>query len=403
MVVLAEVKDLEAARTSVAELVAGGGNPPTVETYAGRELHVATTGAYAFVGDMLVLGSGADGVHAVVDVSGGGQALAGRDDFRDAMAKLPADHLASVFIDLSAIATATGVEAQLGNVTSASAALVAERDGLRLSGSAPFDLGGAAPSSRDGFALGSEPSSLVEWMPEETLAEAVVFGLRRTLEDAEAALGASGAGGDVTSALDTIRAVAAFGLGIDLDADVLPLLDREVGIAISGLGGELPSGQLLLRPDDAAAAADAIGRIADRLAGLGADRRSADHDGVEVTTLSLPEFGDVAYAITDGIVILGLSAEDVAAALDAHGTGASVAHAPAYERAFEVAGARAGTEAFVDVGAASDFIGDTLTLSTDARDILGQIGAFGLTLPSHDDQIEFHAVLTVDEPASAAR
>jgi hypothetical protein len=38
-----------------------------------------------------------------------------------------------------------------------------------------------------------------------------------------------------------------------------------------------------------------------------------------------------------------------------------------------------------------------IELDDDARDILGQIGTFGLTAPSRDDQIEFHAVLTVEE------
>src|SRR3712207_7179631 len=38
----------------------------------------------------------------------------------------------------------------------------------------------AEPSNRSGFALGGEPSSLVDWMPDGTLAEVVVFGLRQT-------------------------------------------------------------------------------------------------------------------------------------------------------------------------------------------------------------------------------
>ena len=35
-------------------------------------------------------------------------------------------------------------------------------------------------------------------------------------------------------------------------------------------------------------------------------------------------------------------------------------------------------------------------LPDDARDILQQIGSFGMTAFSRDDQIEFHAVLTVE-------
>ena len=36
-------------------------------------------------------------------------------------------------------------------------------------------------------------------------------------------------------------------------------------------------------------------------------------------------------------------------------------------------------------------------LPSDARDILGQIGAFAFTAPSRPDQIEFHAVLTIED------
>jgi hypothetical protein len=50
------------------------------------------------------------------------------------------------------------------------------------------------------------------------------------------------------------------------------------------------------------------------------------------------------------------------------------------------------------VGAIVDMLGDPATLPDDARDILLQLGAFGFTAPSRDDQIEFHAVLTVDDP-----
>jgi hypothetical protein len=53
---------------------------------------------------------------------------------------------------------------------------------------------------------------------------------------------------------------------------------------------------------------------------------------------------------------------------------------------------------FVDIGAAAELMGEDLALPDDARDILSQIGSFGFTAPSRDDQIEFHAVLTVDEP-----
>jgi len=398
VVVIAEVTDPAAAEAAIGGLIAQDGASFTTETYQGVELHVGEGNAYGFVGEMLVAGPTVEGLQAVVDAQGDAASLADRDDFRSTMAELPADHLASIFIDLAGIADATDLGDQLAGVTTAGAALVAERDGLRLSGSAPFDVDHAAASARAGFALGGEPSSLVDWMPDDTIAEVVVFGLRDVIEDATAAAGSTAEGEQLTGALDTIRALAAFGLGIDLDADVMPLLEREVGIALTGIDEGMPSGQILLRPEDPDAASEAIAHIVERLVTTGAAERTETVQGTDVTVLTLPDIGEVAYAVSDGIVILGLGFEDVAAAIEAHAGGGSLAAGEPYTHAFEVAGERAGNEAYVDVGAVVDLMGDTIALSEDARDILSAIGTFGFSAPSRDDEIEFHASLTVDEP-----
>lgn len=398
-IVIVDVKDQALAETALAALATDGDLSFTAQTYEGTEIQVADTAAYAFVGEMLVLGESSGAVEAVVDVQGGGQSLGGRDDFRETMAGLPADHLASAFVDLAAIAQATDTAEQLSAFSTAGAAIVAERDGIRLSGSAPFAIDEAASSSAAAFGLGGEPSSLVDWMPEDTVAELVVFGLRQTLEDAEAAAGSAPEGEQITSALDTIRALASFGFGIDIDADLLPLLDREVGIALSGLDGGLPSGQILLRPEDPDAAEAALARIAEQLvAGGAATERTEEGAGTEITILSIAEAGDVAYAVSDGIIIIGLGAEDVSAAIQAHADGQALAGNERYAQTWDVAGERAGNEVFVDIGAIVDLLGPTLDLPDDVRDILSQIGSFGFTAPSRDDQLEFHAVLTVDEP-----
>jgi hypothetical protein len=360
------------------------------------ELQVSAEATYAFVGDMVVIGPDEASVEAVVDVDNGAEALADRDDFEQTMRDMPADHLAAAFVDLAAVAASADAGEALAAVSTAGAVLVAEPEGLRLSGSAPFAADGAAPSSRAGFALGREPSSLVDWMPSDTIAEVIVFGLRQTLEDAEAAAAGTPEGEELTGALDTLRAIAAFGLGIDLDADVLPLLDREVGLALTGLEGGRPSGQLLLRPEDPAAAEDALARIVDRLTGVGATARTEEIGSATVTALTVPDLGEVAYAVSDGIVILGLGVDDVAAALEAHDAGTSLGASNAYRRTFDTAGVRAGNEGWADVRALVGLIEGAAELDDDVRDILGQIGTFGFTAPSRDDQIEFHAVLTVE-------
>jgi hypothetical protein len=398
VVLIAEVRDRVAAETAVPNLLAADGGDVTTETHAGTELHVAEAGAYAFVGEMLVAGPTADALRAAIDAEAG-SSLADRADFRATVDALPPDHLAAVFVDLAAVADAGG-GTELTGVSTAGLVVVAERDGLRISGSAPFDVDDAAPSARAAFALGTEASSLVDWMPDETVAELVVFGLRQSLEDAESMLGVTPEGEEVAGFLATARALAAFGLGIDLDADVLPLLDREVAVALTGLDGELPSGQLLLRPSDGDAAAGMLDHLAGRLEAAGATRETVtldDLDGVEITVLTLPDTGEVAYAVVDGIVVLGFTVEDVGAAIGAHRSGRTLGAAETYRSAFELAGARAGTEAYVDVSAAAALLGLDATLPADARDILGQIGSFALTLPSRDDEIQFHAVLTIDE------
>ena len=102
-------------------------------------------------------------------------------------------------------------------------------------------------------------------MPERTLAEVTVFGLRGVLEEGLAVADEETQAEQVASSLDTIRALAAFALGIDLDEDVLPLLDGETALAFGGIGPTaMPSGSSL-RPSDPEAATDTLRRVADRI------------------------------------------------------------------------------------------------------------------------------------------
>ncbi|MCV0403445.1 MAG: DUF3352 domain-containing protein [Chloroflexi bacterium] len=398
MVAIIDLKDVALARSTLADLAERNGVDVRTETVDGGEILVGDEGAYAFVSEMLVVSDGPEALERVVAVAGGDASLADRDDFTTTMADLPTDHLASLFIDVAALGESTDTSAQLSAFSTAGAALVAERDGLRLSGRAPFDVEGAASSATAGFGLGGEPSSLVDWMPGDSVAEVVIFGLRQTLEDAEEAAASMPEGQEALGALDTIRALAAFGLGIDIDEDLLPLVDREVGIAFTGFDGDLPRGQILLRPEDPEGGADALERLVGGLSGIGASTSVEEHDGDEITVVTIPDTIEVAYAVRDGIIIIGTGPEDVIASLDAHADGSGLATDDAYVRAFEIAGTRAGNEIFVDVGAVVDLAGDSFELPADLRDILSRIGTFGFTAPSRDDQIEFHAVLTVDEP-----
>jgi hypothetical protein len=382
------------ARAALARATAEAGEPAIVD-YAGTEVTVVGETAWAFVDDLLVISQQPAGVESSIDVRGGEASLAGSAGFRDTMGDLPPDHLASIYVDLSRATQLAGSSTELSGWSVAGAALLAEEGGLRLAGTAPFaqEAGASAPA---GDALGSEPSSLVEWMPADTQAEAVIFGVSQLIEDAESAAAGSEEGQALTDALATARTVAALALGLDLDTDILPLLD-EVAVAISSIDGELPAGQLLLHPGDADAAADVLERLTSSLENLGATvtTQPGGEQG-EITTVELPDLGSAAYAIHDGVVIVALSADDVAAAIDANESGDNLASSEAYTATFELAGERAGTEMYIDVGAALDATQAAAELPTDARDILNQLGTIGFTAPTRDDRIDFHAVLTVE-------
>ncbi len=108
IVAIVDVKDVEAARAALADLSERTGTSADTTDYRGVEISVAADSAYAFVDELLVIGATTAPIEAVVDVNAGAEALAGRDDFRATMADLPADHLASMFVDLAAIGAGDG-------------------------------------------------------------------------------------------------------------------------------------------------------------------------------------------------------------------------------------------------------------------------------------------------------
>jgi hypothetical protein len=398
VLVVIDVRDRVAADAALDRIAGDLGLAPQAETHEGVALSVTADTSWALLEDVLLVGSSADAVRGGLDADAGRiDSLADSGAFADAMAEVAADHLASMFVDLEAFGTAAGLGEQLGGYRTASLALLVEPTGLRVQGSAPFDAEAASDQANEAFALSSEPSSLGQWMPASTQAELVVFGLSQSLQAIEDEVGGAEGGEEIIALLTQLRVGAAFGLGINLDADVLPLLDRETALAISGLEGTLPTGQLLLRPSDPDGAAAALERIRAALVERGAASDTHELAGTTVTSVAVPELGTVSYAISEGVVVLGLRPEDVETALTARTSGTSLAADERYTSAWELAGDRGGNEIWLDVGALVDAAGDELGVTGEARDILLQAGALAMTAPARPDEArsDFHVVLTV--------
>lgn len=394
LVVFADVKDEAAALARIGGLPGASGTTET--TYQGVSVRTGADTTYALVSGMMVLGQDEAVVHRVIDTAQGrAQGLASVAAFSDAMRSLPADRLATAWYDLRpTIAQATSSAAPDGGGFSTFAlALRAEEAGFRLTAQLPVDAGSAGAAVRDALAAGAQVAQLANAMPADTEVAAMFFNLRATLRRAETEIKARDE--SVGATIDQLRLVATFALGINIDDDLLPLLDGEVGVAVSGTADQ-PHGALLLRPTDAGAASAALDRIGQALSSRGMAVDRTDVAGTTVITATIPQVGTVSWADADGLVVLGLTADDVKAALEARAGSQTLDTVARYRDAFADA-ERGGAEVYVDLKSIMPMLLDAAgdSLPAESRDILAHVEAFGLTSPAREGRFEFHLTVTI--------
>jgi hypothetical protein len=395
LLLLAAVRDSVAARAAVPRLLARTGVTYAPEAYRGQRAMMSAGTSYALLDDLLVVADTPDRLRAALDANAdAAPSLADSAAYAAAMRTVPADHLASVYLNLGRLAP-SDADGRLGGYATAALALTAEPNGLHLDGSAPFAAHAASVAARAAFALGSQRASLTAWMPRSIGAELLVFGLQQSLVDLEAEMAADPSFAQASDALNQLRSIAAIGLGINVDRDLLPLFDGEAALALRSLDSAGPHGQLLLRPSDPVAAQAALDRMRDGLAERGSSVSTSQAAGAMVTSVTIPEIGRVAYARVDGVVLLALDPADVAAALEAHAGGDTLAADDRYTAAFKLVGTHAGNEIWSDIPGLVDAAASIFDPGRELRDILHQIGELAMSASTNADQLEIHAVLTV--------
>jgi hypothetical protein len=392
---LAAVKDSAAARTSVPHLFAPMNIAFKRETFRGHALMTSEATSYALLDDLLVVATTPERLRASIEADADvAPSLADSPAFAAAMRDVASDHLASVYLDLPR-AAGLPEASRLGGFGTAAVALTAAADGLHLEGAARFAADGASDEARAAFSLGAHPSTLAGWMPRTTSAEVVLFGAAQSFEDLEASLAGNSAFAPAVDALNQLRAIAALGLGINVNRDLLPLFDAEAAVALRSLDADGFHGQILLRPSDAAAAKVALDRMRSGLADRGSRVTARQVAGTSVTSVAVPQIGTVSYALLDGVVVMGLDAADVAAALEAHEAGETLETDDRYSAAFELAGGHAGNELWADIPSLVDALSGTFDPGSELRDILHQIGELAMSATATDDRLEINGVLTV--------
>ncbi|MEO8639033.1 MAG: DUF3352 domain-containing protein, partial [Chloroflexota bacterium] len=374
MLLLAAVKDSAEARTAMPRLFGSIDVTFRHDTFRGQEVMTSETTSYALLDDLLVVASTPERLRASLEADADvAPSLADSAAFTAGMRTVASDHLASVYLDLPRAAGLPDGQL-LGGFGSAALALTSDTDGLHLDGTALFTASGASKEARAAFTLGTQSSTLAEWMPRTTSAEAVLFGAAQSFEDLEAALAGNSAFAPAIDALNQLRGIAALGLGINFSRDLLPLFDSEGAVALQSLDPDGFHGQLLLRPSDAAAARGSLERMRSALADRGSKVTTRRVAGTMLTSVAVPEIGTVAYALLDGVVILALDAADVAASLEAHATGETLASDDRYMAPFELIGAHAGNQLWADIPTLIDALSGIFDPGSELRDILHQIG-----------------------------
>lgn len=383
--VVASVDDAAAAAAWVAGVVAETGATTGTESHAGTSITIVEppadrghgermTGAYAVVGPVLVLGD-LDSVKAAIDTRGTG-GLGSAAEFATAEGSVPGDRLAFAYLDTDAF-LAWGEDVREGIDTmpmpsmptflteltpgwTAGAVRAAEGD-LVIDGRAPHVDALGAPENHASRIASLAPPSTVVLVAGHDVGATIDRYRELVRQDAEGA-----------KALEEIEGAANLIGGLDAAVGWL----GDVGVVVTADGPDAAGG-LLVTPTDA----EAAGRFLTTLRGfatLGGGQAGIDieisdesYAGATVTTVSIgglrelageasdaemvPERIDLAYTVTDEVVVLGSSPAFAKAVLDAR-DGPSLADEPRFADLVGRAGAEHAALHWLDLARGRTFV-----------------------------------------------
>jgi hypothetical protein len=436
--VLLSLKDEALARAWFADAMTETGTTGTTETYDGVEITVfrpqesgKLAAAFAIVDGKVAIAGDLTSVKAAIDTGGSG-GLAAEADFKAAMGAADDDHIGFVYVSLrsimdSALAMAgsagTGTPAISDDLLAivpdwASFRLRVEGDALVMDGATPHTDGAPGPD-------GNHPNGVPAWAPPTTLA----------------LFAGNDAGSTLTETIDLYRndpnLKDAFAQ-VDQAAGVLGGLESAIGwIGDTGVviarTGDTVEGGLIVIPTDAAKGQQLLttlrGFVTLGGAQAGISVTDEDYQGTTITVVNLGDVGallgmaganglvpvpgggagmpggdiHIAWAATDGVVVVGSGPDFVKHVLDA---GASESLAD--DDRFESLVARVGTQhmslSFLDITAVRELVEGAMADAPAAekaeyeesvKPFLTPFDAFVAAGETGNDLEEQHAVITV--------
>ena len=390
--VLIASTDDQAAESAIAKATKTSGATWTTNVHGGVTVHVGSGGgagaeAYAIVDHAAVIGTTEGIVDDVIDADQGtSPRLTDSASYTKTVASLPEDRLALVFVNYPHVAQelkGSGFDAGLFGSLSGGVgldayqglgvALSAQSDGLSLDVAAPLDRSKLSQEELDAISSNRNADGLIAWVP----AKAFAFLASPQLQAKSLlqSLGSSSVVPGLARQLERLGITGPDGLASHLTGD----------LAVEGeAGGGAPGGAFLLGTDDEGAMQKALDRMARRLVPelLGSSSASiasssssgtlkvvhktppvrwatVTDNGVTIRYVASPTPApgiQFAYAVTNGMGIIGTSPEEVKSVIDTKAGGPSIATAPNFVAAISH-GSTQGDVIYVDFQSVIDLIG----------------------------------------------
>ena len=360
---------------------------------------------FAVTNHALIVGDTANAVHQVIETAQGKHAaLASNASYTKAAGEVPNDHIGFAFVDLGGIVAKMprgsgqllpqqALDALQG-YRGAAAALVAQSNGLSVSAVEDFDPSKLSADQRSQIAQAGHVNGSLAFMPRTAYAAGMLTGLKQALQGALSTVG-SGFGIDIGSLLQQF--------GITGPGGIVDHLSGDGGIELTpDSSPALPGGAIVIGTDSEAAAQRFVGTLVQMLCSEDCTPSiSTQNDGgATISTLTFPSDFESAYqpswSVYKGWIIIGSSAQQIKAAVDADRGGATLATNPDYVAVMSQVGASNNGSMFIDIQPLLSVIRATLSPDDQSnfdRDIapnLKPFKAFGVATHNASDHVSIN-------------
>ena len=316
--------------------------------------------AYAYLDHAAGLGTSAAIVDDVIDTDQGRRSpLRASADYSATLQRLPAERIGLAYVsgpavtgalrrrllggdDIVGAAMLGTLDHRLDAVRSAGLALSAQRGGVAADLAVVTDITKLDPATRRALQSIATANPALDWVPSDaagllaascgTVVAAGLLaagGLRETLHALTEGMGAA------ATATPADLGLPLAGLPVD-PREALTHLDGNLALEVRAAPGSPPGGALVTGIDDERAVRSLLSRLVGAIAGT-AWPQTATYRGTTITSLPVPGLGDAgvapAYAVLDGVAVMGSSPSEVRAAIDAHAGGTRITGAPGFTAA----------------------------------------------------------------------